>query len=236
MHHTNFAIKYFRLPLRLIPHEAREIYLNTGVVIIVLMHAYLLIGSDKSLLKKKAEGLAKKGKGKVLEFTIKKIDDVRKLSSYIKLKLNEPTFLLIEDIHEATNEALNAFLKNLEEPQEEVTYILTANSEYKVLSTITSRCQIIKVDSSNASVDKTALEFLNMKKADKLKAISKLKKRDEAKKFIENLIVALHESLHSEEKNKLKIAKDIKNAQRTLTALGMNANVNLQLAKFVTKT
>lgn len=210
--------------------------MNTGIVIIVLMHAYLLIGSDKNLLKKKAESLAKKKKGKVLEFTVKKIYDVRKLSSYIKLKLNEPTFLLIEDIHEATNEALNAFLKNLEEPQEEVAYILTASSEYKVLSTITSRCQIIKVDSSNASVDKKALEFLKMKKADKLKAISNLKKRDEAKKFVENIILALHEKLHSENKNRLKIAKDIKNAQSTLTALNMNANVNLQLAKFVTKT
>src|SRR3989344_8472809 len=103
------------------------------------MHAFLLIGNSGW------EDLAKKLNAKIMPFPIQKIDDVRSLNSLIRLTFNEPTLVVCENIHEATEEALNAFLKNLEEPQTNIYFGLTAPSVRKVLATIVSRCQIIKL-------------------------------------------------------------------------------------------
>ena len=90
------------------------------------------------------DNLAKKLHAKILEFPLSKIDDVRSLNNLIRLSFDEPTLVVSENIHEATEEALNAFLKNLEEPQENIYFVLTAPSTRKVLPTIVSRCEIVK--------------------------------------------------------------------------------------------
>jgi DNA polymerase III gamma/tau subunit len=84
------------------------------------MHAYLLIGTDSEKLKAKSDELAKKLHAKIMEFPLVKIDDVRSLNNLIRLSFNEPTLIVCQNIHEAGEAALNAFLKNLEEPQENI--------------------------------------------------------------------------------------------------------------------
>ena len=108
------------------------------------MHAYLLI-SQNSNLKPQIDDLAKKLHAKIMDFPLVKIEDVRNLNNLIRLSFAEPTLIVSENIHEAGEEALNAFLKNLEEPQENIYFVLTAPSVRKVLPTIVSRCQIVKI-------------------------------------------------------------------------------------------
>ena len=48
---------------------------------------------------------------------------------------------IIDEVHMLTNEASNALLKTLEEPPENVIFILATTESHKVLETIVSRCQ-----------------------------------------------------------------------------------------------
>ena len=100
-----------------------------------------------------------------MEFSIKSIDQVRELGRFSRLALTKPTTILIKNIDNASNEALNAFLKDLEEPQTNLSYFLTAASIYKVVPTISSRCQIINtqgVDIQEKEIIQNAKKFLEM--------------------------------------------------------------------------
>lgn len=193
------------------------------------MHAYLLVGTNNEELKAKSEELAKKFGAKTISFPLKKIADVRDLGSLLKTTFPEPTIIYSENIDEAGEEALNAFLKNLEEPQPNIYFVLTAPSVKKVLPTIVSRCQIIK--STNPQIYKSANEneieeFLKRTAGQKLLFFDKMKEREEAKKFIESLIFFLHQK------------KDFKNMEvliQTLTRLKMNGNVSLQLTNLIVR-
>src|SRR3990167_9092947 len=110
------------------------------------MHAYLIVSTDDEKREAKVEELTKKLRAKALMFSLAKIEDARALNSFTNLKVDSPTAIIINSVEEATDEAANAFLKNLEEPQEELYFILTAESIHKVLPTIVSRCQIVKVN------------------------------------------------------------------------------------------
>lgn len=180
----------------------------------VHMHAYLLVGNNSNEI----VSLSKKLDSKILPFPILKIDDVRELGKLLKLIFSEKTLVVCENIQNATEEALNAFLKNLEEPQENIYFVLTTPSTSQVLPTIVSRCQIIK------NVTKKTFErnkFLDLNKVQKLDFASKIKDRKDAIKFVEDLIYYLHQ-----EKNFTNMELLLK----TLTRLRANGNVNLQLS------
>src|SRR3989304_1020922 len=100
------------------------------------MHAFLLIGDSKAGLENGIKNLTQKLKAKTLEFPLVKIEDVRNLNSFTNLKVPTPTAIVIRGIDAATLPAQNAFLKNLEEPQANLYYLLTAISEKSVLPTI----------------------------------------------------------------------------------------------------
>jgi len=196
------------------------------------MHAFLIIG------KTGWEELAQKLKAEILQFPVQKIDDVRSLNSLIRLTFNRPTLVVCENIHEATEEALNAFLKNLEEPQENIYFALTATSTRKVLPTIVSRCQIIKVKSEKGvtgSAEKAESreieKFLELTVTEKLAFIDKIKDRKQAIELTENLINFMHRKLHEKEVKYSQLAARIEIVQETLTCLKANGNVNLHLSK-----
>lgn len=201
------------------------------------MHAYLVVGNDQEKLAKEARNLAKKFKSELYEFQIAKIDDVRALQRFVKLKLTKPTSIFIQNIEKATTEGLNAFLKNLEEPQKNAHYILTASSAYKVLPTIVSRCQIIKIKNSKLKIQNSEIihDFLKMSQGEKFKFLEKIRKRDEAAAFIQDLIHICHNQLLSAG-GKNKLADLLEQAQKTHNALGANGNVALQLTNFAINT
>ena len=199
------------------------------------MHAYLLVGSEISSLKKQISHLAGKLGAKEMEFPLVKIGDVRNLNSLIRLTFDMPTLIICQNINEAGEEALNAFLKNLEEPQENIYFALTSPSVRKVLPTIASRCQIVKVEGriSPAADYREIEDFLKMSKGEQLKYINRFRDRGEAIEFVENMVFFMHRSLHE---NGIKYSvnpENIKLALKTLTGLNANGNVNLQLSNFI---
>lgn len=198
------------------------------------MHAYLIIGTGSEEVKGSSRKLAEKLKAKILEFPISKISETRELRNITKLSFNSPTAILINSVDEATEEAVNAFLKNLEEPQENIFYILTASSLKSVLPTIVSRCEVIKLTArQNKEKDKDSEKFLDMPVGKKLALIDKIKDRGEAKIFVQNLIKVLHFNLLNSAKTKLKIVMDLEILIKTLNNLKSNGNVQLQLTNMV---
>lgn len=200
------------------------------------MHAFLLIGSNQQEVDIKVEKLIKKMKVKRFEYPLIKIKDVRELSSFTKFSINSPTGILIQDVDTASTEALNAFLKNLEEPQTNIFYILTATSISNLPPTIVSRCQIIEVRGKKELCNKNKNEvsaFVKKNKVEQLQKTSRIWNRQEAILFIENYILHTHSLLLKINDGHRSFGKNIKCANQTLSNLRANGNVQLQLTNFV---
>ncbi len=193
------------------------------------MHAYLITGRPADGFESEIKNLADKIKAKILEFPLIKIEDVRNLNNLIRLSFNEPTLIVSKNIQETTVEALNALLKNLEEPQDNIYFALTSPSARKVLATIVSRCQIIKARNNTKGQkdeNKEIENFLTMSVGQRLAFFDKIKDRGTAIDFVEGLIFYLCEK------------KELKNTEqliKTLTGLKANGNVNLHLANLAIK-
>lgn len=211
-------------------------FVLTGVafkpILIFVMHAYLIIGNSEEALGSHVIGLARKLKAKILEFPLAKIDDVRSLNSFVSLSISEPTAVVVKNIDGATTESLNAFLKNLEEPQANLYFILTAASTRNVLPTIVSRCQIIKTGYREMPGDKDAQAFLKMDVAERLAFTETIRKRDEALSFTENFILACHEKLAKGSQMSL-VSRFLRAANSCRRALKQNGNVTIQLTNLV---
>ena len=76
---------------------------------------------------------------------IVKINQVREMTRGLEYPPYESRYrvVLLEDVHTMRPEAANALLKTLEEPPENNVLILSADSGHELLSTISSRCQVI---------------------------------------------------------------------------------------------
>lgn len=198
-----------------------------------LMHAFLIVGTP-DLQAKEIDKLRKSLNCKILEFNIEKIEDIRNLNKFVSLTIGEPTAVVIKNISDVTTEGLNAFLKNLEEPQENLYYFLTTSNLHKVLPTIVSRCQIINLKGSyRIEVNKDAESFLTMKTGERLAEIEKIKDRGEAIAFIDGVIYFLQSKLLEKDIDYKKIASQIEAAQKARVGLLSNGNVGLQLTNFV---
>ncbi len=198
------------------------------------MHAYLIVGKIEKDIENKVSELTKKHRVELFKYPLTLINDVRELNSFTKLTLSKPTAILIENIDNATKQAQSAFLKNLEEPQTNLIYILTAKSSYNLLPTITSRCQLIttkKIFQFTKPQVLSAKKFIGMTKGERLLFIYNISKRESAKNFIEDLIIGSH-YLFTKEK-KIILSAFLKAAESTRKSLIANGNVNLQLTNFV---
>lgn len=198
------------------------------------MHSYLIVGRDKKSVDKKISSIIQGLGSELLEFKVEKISDIRNLNSFTKLKVEMPTTILIKNIDKATNEALNAFLKNLEEPQKNVFYIVTAKTSHNLLPTIVSRCFLIRVN-DNLSFESSGdiNNFLKINVSKKLERVSQMRTIPEAISFCENIIITSHNSLHKPTADYTQISTLIRAATRTKLALEANGNVCLQLTKLV---
>lgn len=199
------------------------------------MHSYLIVGKSVKKRSGKINELTKTLESKVLVFALNKISDARELNSFLKLKIDKPTTILIQNIDQTTKEALNAFLKNLEEPQEKISYILTAETIYNLLPTIISRCQVINVNSETIGDPKIKLfakKFINLSESKKLSLVDPIKDREEAKDFIKKIIQGAHLLLLTEKSGHLKLCRILKIAGQTFSNLKANGNVKLQLTNF----
>jgi len=186
------------------------------------MHAFLLINPDTRAVNSDPYKFAQKMNAKVVPFTLQKIEDVRDLKKLIKFSFSEKTAILIKDIDKITIEAANAFLKNLEEPNNNLIYILTAINLSNVLPTIVSRCEIVRTTMVN-SRPSTVSRTVNYKDA------LNIKDRDEAIKFVENYLLSIEPELtHNPQ-----LTTACQTCLITIRNLKANGNVSLQLTDFV---
>ena len=192
------------------------------------MHATLFIGDSKSTIKLiyqkiKEENLAK------IDFPLKSIKEVKDFINFTRSGFQAKTAIVVQEFHDASEEAQNAFLKMLEEPPNNTQYFITAISEEKLLQTIVSRCQIIKV-ANISKMTKSQIgkvnTFVNSSTSQRLEIINKITNREDAKKFTINL---LH-SLDSKSTSDIKIKKQV---DLCIQNLDKGGNVQLQLTNFV---
>src|SRR6056297_2588044 len=71
------------------------------------------------------------------------IDEIRELREKVKFYPGESKYkvYIIDEVHMLTTGAFNALLKTLEEPPDNVIFILATTEPHKVIPTIMSRCQ-----------------------------------------------------------------------------------------------
>ena len=81
------------------------------------------------------------------------VEDARNLLEKVQYTpvLGKNKIYIIDEVHMLTKEAFNTLLKTLEEPPENLIFILATTEAHKVLETIVSRCQ--KFDFRRISVD-----------------------------------------------------------------------------------
>jgi DNA polymerase III delta prime subunit len=192
------------------------------------MHAYLIISPSQELGYQKALEIAQKKGSTITRFDIEKIDDTRTLSKIATLNLPKTSFF--SNIENATVEAMNAFLKTLEEAEDNVTFILFSKNEWAIPQTIASRCQIIRIPAYKTNSDQNIKEFLKLNEFARLEMLSQIKDRKEAISYLTKIIYELN-LLLIKSPNK-KIANALACAETTRQRISQNANVTLQLANF----
>ncbi|BCX14937.1 MAG: hypothetical protein KatS3mg088_620 [Patescibacteria group bacterium] len=199
------------------------------------MNSFLIVSKDEEKIEEKIEEITKTNSAIKSNFSLKKINDARELKQLTKLSHNQKLAIIIRNIEEASTPALNAILKNIEEPNQNIIFILTTKNIKSVLPTVVSRCQIIKLKSEekiDAKIASKYLEFLNLKKGSQLLFINKIQKREDALKFLKELILTCQENIHQEE-NREKIANCLIQAHQAILAIKANGNVKLQLTRMV---
>lgn len=124
--------------------------------------------------------------------------------------------VVLRDADKATVEAQNALLKLLEEPPDTAYILLFAKNEERILATIRSRSQILRIVSTGDTLDeqkKTVAELVNILRAGPGKRIllsqDNSKTREETLSFLNRLIVALSTQLHQPAPQRLLPLKQI---------------------------
>ncbi len=93
------------------------------------------------------------------------IDQIREIKSEVSYSFSESRLFVLHRFDSASYQAQNAFLKTLEEHNENIYFVLVVESPYDILPTIRSRCKIlnIKVLDDSAAIEdpvRTDLEKL----------------------------------------------------------------------------
>ena len=200
------------------------------------MHAYLLVGKEKDKIDLKVAEIVKELKATRFDNELAQIAQVRELKNFTQLKVGGPVAIVVQNIEAASTAALNAFLKMLEEPQERIYFILTTNNIHRVIPTIQSRCQVIRLI-NDYEYDETLVPqyktLIGESISDKFMLINEYKDRQDAVSFINNFIFYLYE-MHKKEHNNIHTLDILNVAEETLLRLRQNGNVKLQLSNMVT--
>lgn len=82
----------------------------------------------------------------------KKIEDMRDMiDSTYTLPINSKyKVYILDEAHMLTKDSANAFLKTLEEPSNHCIFILCTTDDHKIIPTIKSRCNVVKLKSPNS--------------------------------------------------------------------------------------
>lgn len=98
------------------------------------------------------------------------IDDIREIKEgigFVPSRFNYKVYI-VDEAHQLTKEAANAFLKVLEEPPGHAIFILATTEAHKMLATIISRCQ--RFDFKKLTLPQIEKQLLYIIKAEGMKA------------------------------------------------------------------
>jgi hypothetical protein len=200
----------------------------------IYMHAYLIIAKDTGSLEEEIKKNPIFQKYIILEFLVQQIEDARELNAFIRLSLSKKTAILIKNFQNASEECSNAILKNIEEPQGNLIFILHSKSENHILPTIVSRCQVININPTLKQSDTSDIQkFLSMELYDKTDILFKNKKREDALDFSEKMLEYFQEEVTNHHNIKY-FSRLVKSVIVLNKSLRLNGNVNLQLLRFLT--
>lgn len=188
------------------------------------MHAYIFV-TDKEDIHKEVNSIFGVN-FRLTEFTIEKIADARELVHRTNIA-HEPTVYIIRSFHKASPEAQNAFLKRLEEPGENINFVLTTNKEDSILPTILSRCLVKRFGFSRDGADEDFNSFVQMDAPSRLAITAKLNKREDAVEFLNSYIDYLNSNITINKS----LVNNLKIADETLARIHANANPTLQMAR-----
>ena len=173
------------------------------------MHAYLVVGANKNDREIEIERLLTDNG--VLPISIIApgslgIEGIREIKRLAQLGSMTKRAILVNNAHQMTIEAQNAFLKTLEEPPGNTIVILSAQNEGALLPTIRSRCTTINITATQTSPPEFLEEqeelfkkLTNAGVGERIKfAEDTGKTREEAVAFIENQLSLIHNLLQNE--------------------------------------
>lgn len=129
------------------------------------------------------------------------IEQARQIKSHLSTKPHslKGKIVILENASSLTTEAQNALLKILEEPPKKTLIILSVNSESDLIDTVTSRCEITRLQGSEnlQQVTGEIEKLLNSKIGQRFEYIEKLKDKEQ---FLKNLTLYFHQNLRSHPK------------------------------------
>ena len=136
------------------------------------------------------------------------IDQVREILDQLTVKQTKAQFVLIRPADKLGEEAENAILKNLEEPKENVHFVLITDKPSKLLPTILSRAEMYILKSSKSSISEIRADEKTKMMAKKLIAAKPFelvdlaeeltKKKDGVREYVLNVLsVAIEMSYKS---------------------------------------
>ena len=81
------------------------------------------------------------------------IEEMKNLIDKVRIppQIGKYKVYIIDEVHMLTTQAMNAFLKTLEEPPKHIVFVLATTEKNKILPTILSRCQIYDFNRINES-------------------------------------------------------------------------------------
>lgn len=134
---------------------------------------------------------------------------------------------VLPDMDRLTPEAQNALLKTLEEPPPHTYIIGTTTTPEALLPTIVSRMTVVRLTDTETASDATLLHTLLSASPGKiLSAIEPyVATRDDAKKFVSDLLAATHQELRTHPSKKLTAL--IRNLLTAEVQLSVNVNPKL---------
>ncbi len=94
-----------------------------------------------------------------------KINSIRDIKRFLSTNFNDIAYrvIIILDAHDMNEQSQNALLKSLEEPPENVIFILVTNSLNKLLATVQSRCWIVDFEPlSQEAVKSILIKYFNI--------------------------------------------------------------------------
>ena len=138
-----------------------------------LLAADIIGGSsdDMRLISEEAHSQVQIVKGSGASGQIK-VESVRAINDNVNFSSlgGEKRVVIIQNCENFNASSANALLKNLEEPKDDITYILTTTDTSKILSTIRSRCQMYSL--SQPTKEETAAYFASYTNSEKAEVIS----------------------------------------------------------------